>query len=1077
MDYELNDNENHQENENENEENRNPAQFFKVTPDDYTESDSNTIIDFDEDEDSKTQNQIEDQNQEQNQASEHHEEYLSREAQENGENEEQNFHDENEQHEEQESKNEMQRGDEENHENAEGEHEPHTNEEEHEGEGEKENQDDNEEEENNGITDPNVKQLMKMDMADKDGIIDLLMKDNLVKKSDVKNEKIIKEKNRAKFGYVESTIGKKPIGHKKISYGRKGFQIVPEEGNPEFIKDMNIAAYAIKDQVEEENQDVAKILFDENSGQKINKRITREQIDEKVKKTLEKKKKNLEKIEAQMYEQQKTEETFTPVINHRKGENRERRNLNKFLRDQNNFSKKIQKKREELINQKKKQNNLENVGKPKVDKNSEELAKKLNNTEEPAYLRLYKKRTLEKERIAEKEKLLKERRKEEENKRKEKLNENKKLYGHIQSKINMGQKKEAPAVDKFGNIENKKNKENIEKEKEIEKEREKIIQKKMKKKKGKLLEVKDIPTNKMLFNNFEKKFEEAISSIANENLTETDVHNLLFNLGMISNLQKKEGEGENKEENKEEKKEENNEEKNEEKFNIEDKLPESPIQQEEKQLLNELIKSIKNNQNEINKDDIKNFIICILGIQKYVFYQRFKSQHEPELKELFPINKYKKEDIPELMILKENKDILSKVDKNSEKNNKYSYHSNDGKIYISLEKGHSIKKDFSIFALNYRNSKKPSKEAEKEKHKKQFNFKPTINENSEKLYQKYIQDKVVSVQNEQGEGGAQAKDPHMEYIERILLHDKKRIAETQKVKEELEKKELKECTFKPKINQGYVNKNTKKEKEKNSLNNVNTNMNNEKKNRVVELYEKGTADIKKKKDKTSEEMEVEKQIKECTFHPNIKIEEKIPETRFTNDIHREKEYRNLYERLKKGRMERKVKESAHDRYDLNKELKNYVKQSKENRNREYLEEEKFQEDYSENNNIIRSSKMKTEKNESNKKNMSANKNEDDNYNNSMEQSSEDDGEKKEGIPLLIIDVNIRQGVKKKIYVYEGDTPEGLAEKFAKEHNLEEETKIKLENLIHNHMVRLLTRIEEENQSISEKSQATQGKKK
>ena len=60
---------------------------------------------------------------------------------------------------------------------------------------------------------------------------------------------------------------------------------------------------------------------------------------------------------------------------------------------------------------------------------------------------------------------------------------------------------------------------------------------------------------------------------------------------------------------------------------------------------------------------------------------------------------------------------------------------------------------------------------------------------------------------------------------------------------------------------------------------------------------------------------------------------------------------------------------------------------------------------------------------------------------------------------------------------EGDTPEGLAEKFAKEHNLEEETKNKLQNLIHNHMLRLLTRIEEENQSISEKSQATHNNKK
>ena len=110
------------------------------------------------------------------------------------------------------------------------------------------------------------------------------------------------------------------------------------------------------------------------------------------------------------------------------------------------------------------------------------------------------------------------------------------------------------------------------------------------------------------------------------------------------------------------------------------------------------------------------------------------------------------------------------------------------------------------------------------------------------------------------------------------------------------------------------------------------------------------------------------------------------------------------------------------------------------------------------------------------KSSSSKKNEEDN-NNSIEQSSEEDAEKKEKIPLLIIDVNIRQGVKKKIYVYEGDTPEGLAEKFAKEHNLEEETKNKLQNLIHNHMLRLLTRIEEENQSISEKSQTTHNNKK
>ena len=1079
MNYEINDNDNQFENEND--QNQDPNQFFKVTPDGYnTESDSNTIIDFDEDEDTKTQNQIEEQIHNQNQEYENQGEYDPQEGHENQENDDQEFHEQNQGEGEEEEDHENENKNQENPDEADNqegeEEEQHNNEEEQEGEQEheqeqeQENQEENDEEEN-GITDPNVKQLMKMDLADKEGIIDLLMKDNLVKKSDVKNEKIIKEKNREKFEHVESTIGKKPIGNKKNTYGRQGFQIVHEEGNPEFIKDMNIAAYAVKDQIEEENQDVARILFEESGEKRINKRITREQIDEKVKKTLERKKKNLEKIEAQMYEQQKNEETFTPVINHRKGEDRERRNLKKFLNDQSNFSQKLKKKKEDLLNEKEEKANKENIGRPKVDKNSEELAKKLNNTEQPAYLRLYNKRTLEKEKMAEKEKLKNERKKEEAKKRKEKLKKNNKLYGHIQSKIDMGKNKVEPVYDKFGNIEKKPKENNEEKEKEKEKEKE-LIQKKMKKKKGKLLDVKDIPTNRMLLNTFEKKYNEVIKSFPNENLTELDFHNLLYNLGMVAYPPKIE---ENKEEeNNEEQNEENDEEKKEEKVNIET-LAKNPIKQDEKILINESINCLKNSQNEINKEDAKNFLICVLGNQKYEFYRRYKSNHEPELKDILPKN-CPKEDIPELLIKKQNEEILKNVNKNNEKNNKYAYMGNDGKIYISLEKGHAIKKDFNMFALNYRNNKKPSKDVNKLlKNKNVYNFKPSINENSEKLYQKY-KDKVIAVENESNaNNNNQVKDSHMEYIDRILLNDKKRKAETQKVREELEKKELKECTFKPKINQDYIFE-KEKIKNKNEQNN-NIDNNNEKKNRMVELYEKGTADIKKKKNRTKEEMEVESQIKECTFHPNTKKDEKNIETRFSNDIYREKEYKDLYERLRKGRMERMVKNSAVDRFGLNNDLKNYVKQNKQNKNNNYIEEEKIQEDYFEDNNNIKSNKSnKNEKDESGRKNF-AQKNDDEIYNNSLEQSSEDDGEKKEGIPLLIIDVNIRQGVKKKIYVYEGDTPEGLAEKFAKEHNLEEETKNKLQNLIHNHMLRLLTRIEEENQSISEKSQTTHNNKK
>ena len=1029
---------NQSENENENEERQGHNQFFQVSSEGYnTESDTQTILEPNDEEDTQTQNQDLLSNDRQLSQQDH-------DMPKSDENDDQRFNEQSHEEDEEEHENanhEKAEDDEDHYEEQDNEHQKGKKK-----ENKQEQEDQEDEDEENGITDPKIKKLMEMDLADKEGIIDLLMKDNLVKKSSVQKDKVIKNQNKKKFKNVKPTIGKIPIGNAKTTYGRKGFQIDADEGNPVFIKDMNVAASVVKTQIEEEDEDIAKILFDDGNNKKIAKRITREQIGQKVQRTLEKRKKNLEKIEAEIYESQKEEETFTPVINHRKVENRERRSLNKFLKDQTNFTNRVKKKIEEKKKEKELIKEKENVGIPRVNKISEELAKKLNNKEEPAYMRLYKKSNSKKEKIAEKEKLRNERQKEEEDKRKEKMNENNKIYSHIKSKIDMGKKKEIPVYDKFGNIEIVKNKDIKEnKEKELEKQR--LMQTKMKNKKDKLLEVKDIPTYKMLSNNFEKKFDEFTNSFKKENLTEVEFHNLLYNLGMVTHPHQSEVSDED-------------EEKNKEAF-----IENNPILKDEKKLIEESINCLKNEQNEINKEDIKNFLICVLGNQKYEFYRRYKTQHESELKDMFPQPKFKKEDIPELMIKKQNEEILSKINKNSEKNSKYAYRTDDGKIYFSLGKGYLIKKDFDIFALNYRNNKKPSKDVNKlSKNKKEYNFKPSINENSEKLYKKF-KDKACAQTEPNESNNNPEKISHMEYIQRILLNDRKRIAETQKMREELEKNQLKECTFRPKINKEYLSKIGGKVLNKTSQS--------EKKIRILELYEKGTADIKKKKDRNREEIEVEQQIKECTFHPNIKRQKIVPETKFHNDIYQEKEYQDLYERLKNGRMERKVKNSAIGRFGLNQDLKKYIKQNKENKNKAFIGEEKNMEDFVNTNN---NKHNEINSNENVDLNRYANKDEKEN-NNNMEQSSENDAEKREGIPLLIIDVNIRQGVKKKIYVYEGDTPEGLAEKFAKEHNLEEETKNKLESLIHNHMLRLLTRIEEENQSISDKSQTTHNNKK
>lgn len=38
------------------------------------------------------------------------------------------------------------------------------------------------------------------------------------------------------------------------------------------------------------------------------------------------------------------------------------------------------------------------------------------------------------------------------------------------------------------------------------------------------------------------------------------------------------------------------------------------------------------------------------------------------------------------------------------------------------------------------------------------------------------------------------------------------------------------------------------------------------------------------------------------------------------------------------------------------------------------------------------------------------------------------------MPILVIDVNIKPGEKKKILVYDGDTAEGLAKKFGRDNS-------------------------------------------
>ncbi len=176
--------------------------------------------------------------------------------------------------------------------------------------------------------------------------------------------------------------------------------------------------------------------------------------------------------------------------------------------------------------------------------------------------------------------------------------------------------------------------------------------------------------------------------------------------------------------------------------------------------------------------------------------------------------------------------------------------------------------------------------------------------------------------------------------------------------------------------------------------------------------------VSSKKDKPKHELDIEKNGTECTFKPNIEKASNIKDDRkISNDIYNEKSYDLMYKRLKKGRLDRQIKDSVHTRGNFPTEVAD--KASKQ----ETITIPKTE--------TIR--KMEETNTSLPKQNVnttmpvSVNTEENDIF--------RSDPDKKDSIPLLIIDVNIRPGVKKKIYVFDGDTAEGLAEKFALEHGM------------------------------------------
>ena len=872
---------------------------------------------------------------------------------------------------------------------------------------EEEEEESNEKEDEIEVNDPIVKKLLEFDISNyeeiKNDIIETLMEDTFLIQND--------SNKKDKFNNIDSTVKNYISGN----LPKKKYDIPKKKNNNNLVYDFNEATQNVYNKLSENEKqsEVMKLLFPEGINsikQKPKKKeINREEISEKINQALQKKQEDIERIATKCNEEYNEKHTFTPMINKA---NDDKRNFEQFLQDEKTHLQKAKDKINNIKQAEEIQKKRDVTLRPKINKNSEKIIKSKNNTNEEVYIRLYNKRNQSAKKVVDKE-----------NEKKDKLqNKNKK---DIKNDKNQRNKQRANTVTS-------------KKEFKIPEKPKPTIEKKEIPKKYLLLD-KDISNNKIFLNSFEDHFKTISNNFFNNNEEKkeeetikktkknielipnkfnlTQLSEFLFQLGMISN-----------------KPVENNE---------NNPVVESTLQQDEKKLINQLYESLKNDDDTVDNDKLLKFLISILGLSNYDLYRQFKANHqESEISNLIT-DKTSKDEKLEIMINKQNSENESKINKDNKKDNKYVSFDNDNKLIIPINKSKLIRRDFQLFKITYMSSRTNLKKKDKVKEEK-YNFKPNINQKSEIIYEKY-KEKMNTLKEENKEENQ--NNPHMDYIERLFLQKKKQQAEQEKLREENLKKEMEACTFKPKTNNlSSITKATGA-------------------NRFNELFHKGSEKEKNRKNKTKEEIELEKYGSECTFKPNINYDtkEKIPETHFNNDIYGEKSYRLLYERLRNGRMERLVKDAVNDRYGLDDVLKDFVKKNKEN-NPEERDEERSSEEQSENNNDNKES----ENNESDENNNNGNK--DDNKTNDNNEDGKDEEEKKDGIPLLIIDVNIRQGVKKKIYVYEGDTPEGLADKFAEEHNLEPETKEKLQSLIQSHMLRLLTRIDEENQSLSEKSQ-------
>ena len=764
-------------------------------------------------------------------------------------------------------------------------------------------------------------------------------------------------------------------------------------------------------------------------------------ISSKIKSYIDKKNKNLNEIKQKKEEEFNQKYTFIPQINKKNNNKDKKRNLNQFLKDQEEYE---QKKIEKILNIKDTQIKKEEEElklKPKIQISSEKMAQEKYKGEE-VFSRLYNQniKKIEKENLNKNEK----------NRNSINNNINEEYLNNLYQDYKLREKKNKEKED----LENKKRKE--------------------------ILNYKAASTsNKYLYNKFKKSFKKEIEKILiekgnNTKLNYNQLKNIFINLNFIP---KSQSENENI----------NN-------------------------LLNEIYENLKDSNNLISIDHLFIFSLSIVKLFEYYIISNYQitnsttlnteslennkkeisnSISQKDLKiNIISNNKllHKNNSVLQVNSLENNCLKLDYINKELQsriiKNMKFGGFDSNNNFIITCTHAEMIFKNFLIFYQNYSNpninKENNNDEFSKENIKKKQmirastsnsvvqSYKSNLLLNKQKINDRNNRSNYLNqthnTENDNNKKQKRNKSNSSLRIEQLYLSNskKKNFLEKEKEKylEQKEKEEKINCTFKPKINSNA--------QYKNNIIPIDNNNNNINEKRMDYLYKKGTEKIINKKDKTLDEIEVEKYKKELTFKPQIN---NINYEVFKKNFNVENDYdiQKFNQRLLKGREEREIKESAFERGEFliqntrNLFENNNLNHNKTESNKNYNKRSFIQ---NSNNNLnktpIRNQIRSNSKNKNNKLNNSYINNKNNKLNNNNKTNNNIKTCKEN--PILQIDINLKHGLKKKVYVYEGDTSESLAKNFSLENGLDDKMRKKLQNLIQQEMDKLLSRIDEESRS-------------